>query len=237
MSGLGHTHAVYTRAWILLFLGNKRASCYVIFQARGRGDPPWDLQALHPAAVLSGDVHHWDAQICLLAGLPAAPQERWILEKENPLTSPYSLCVGVSMCASLHAACFVSGVFLFCFFNILIEKKPRQSSIIQIIQIFAISSMINKAKYMCTTIKQCTCLMKFILIFIVVFHLLCLYFNARGGDTCLRPAALCSLQVKIPVALVESTLRRRTAQTFPSWRTPLPPTLTVLSSAGWWPPT
>lgn len=116
MSGLGHTHAVYTRAWILLFLGNKRASCYVIFQARGRGDPPWDLQALHPAAVLSGDVHHWDAQICLLAGLPAAPQERWILEKENPLTSPYSLCVGVSMCASLHAACFVSGGFFVLFF-------------------------------------------------------------------------------------------------------------------------
>lgn len=57
-------------------LCNWRTSCCVTFQTRGRRDPPGDLQALHPAAVLSGDVHHGDAQICLLAGIPAAPQER-----------------------------------------------------------------------------------------------------------------------------------------------------------------
>lgn len=46
-------------------------------QSRGRRDPPWDLSALHPAAVLPGDVHNRDAQIHVPAGGAAASQEKY----------------------------------------------------------------------------------------------------------------------------------------------------------------
>lgn len=53
--------------------------------------------------------------------------------------------------------------------------------------------------------------------------------------THVKSSTLCGLKVRILVALLESTLRLRRAQTSPSWRTHPPPQLTVLSSAGWWP--
>lgn len=83
---------------MFLPLCNWRTSCCMTFQARGRRDPPGDLQALHPAAVLSGDVHYGDAQIGLLAGIPAAPQERLNTWKMLHFTI-HSVCAGVWKCA------------------------------------------------------------------------------------------------------------------------------------------
>lgn len=53
-----------------------------------------------------------------------------------------------------------------------------------------------------------------------------------AGRVCLK--AVC-LQAESPAGPAEWTVGPRTAQTSPSWRTRLPPTLTVLSCAGWWP--
>lgn len=51
------------------------SSC--VFQTRGWGNPPRDLPAVHPASVLSGNVHHRNAEICLHAGILTAPHERF----------------------------------------------------------------------------------------------------------------------------------------------------------------
>lgn len=49
----------------------------LMLQSWGRRDPPWDLPALHPAAVLPGDVHNRDAQIHVPAGGAAAAQKKY----------------------------------------------------------------------------------------------------------------------------------------------------------------
>lgn len=46
-------------------------------QPGGRRDPPGDMPALHPAAVLLGDVHHGDVEVHVPAGGVAASQKKY----------------------------------------------------------------------------------------------------------------------------------------------------------------
>lgn len=55
----------------------------LMLQSRGRGDPSRDLSALHPAAVLPGDVHNGDAQVDVPAGGAAATQKKYSYSSEH----------------------------------------------------------------------------------------------------------------------------------------------------------
>lgn len=50
---------------------------FLLLQTRGRRDPPRDLPAFHPTAVLPGDVHNRDAQVYVPAGGAAATPKKY----------------------------------------------------------------------------------------------------------------------------------------------------------------
>lgn len=66
-----------------LFLTDSFSLARLLPQAGGRRDPSWDLPALHPAAVLPGDVHHRDAEVHVPAGGATAPQEKYGCSNRN----------------------------------------------------------------------------------------------------------------------------------------------------------
>lgn len=55
---------------------DRRTKSWLPSQARKMVDPSRNLPALHPAAVLPGDVHNGDAEVHLSAGVSSVPSKR-----------------------------------------------------------------------------------------------------------------------------------------------------------------